>query len=329
MKKILIIGTGGTIASKKHDLGLKPAMEIDELIQMSILSKDKCYLEGKDIMNIDSTNMTPDKWVEMALCIKEHYDRFDGFVISHGTDTMAYTGAALTCIFENLNKPVVITGSQYPITEEHTDAIQNLNDSVQFAMEDLKGVFICFDGDLILGSRAMKVRTRSYDAFKSVNFPIVAEIKHRKILYDNNVLERFVKVLETKPLVVRKEYNDRLLITKFIPGMHPDIFDFIRRHYSAVIIESFGLGGIPSNEYNIVGKIKELIDAGIVVVLTTQVLEEGVEYGIYEVGSQLPKEKIVIAGACNIETLVSKTMFSTARFKTIEEIKEYIEKPIY
>lgn len=327
MKRILIIGTGGTIASKKHSLGLRPELGIDELIRLSSIPQDKCHLEGITIMNIDSTNMTPDRWFDIANCIKQHYEHFDGFVITHGTDTMAYTAAALTYIFQNLNKPVIITGSQYPITEEYTDAIQNLTDAVYFAMEDIKGVFICFDGDLIVGTRAIKVKTKSYDAFESVNFPIAARIKHQKVQYDNRVLDQFLQKNPTEPLEIRTLYNDRILVIKMIPGMHADIFDFIREHYDGVIIESFGLGGIPNNEYNINGKINELIEAGIVVVLTTQCLEEGVEYGIYEVGSQLPRDKVIIAGDFNTETLVAKTMIAMGSFKTIEDIKNYIETP--
>ncbi len=327
MKRILIIGTGGTIASKKHSLGLRPELGIDELLQLLGMPQDKCYLEGISLMSIDSTNMTPDRWVSMAQYIHQHYPLFDGFVITHGTDTMAYTAAALTYILHNLNKPVIITGSQYPITETHTDAIQNLTDAVYFAMENIRGVFICFDGQLIAGNRAIKVKTKSYNAFESVNFPVVARIKHQKVQYDSHVLDQFLQANSSAPLALRTTYNDRILVIKMIPGMHADIFDYIRSHYDGVIIESFGLGGIPNNEYNITGKINELIEAGIVVVLTTQCLEEGVEYGVYEVGSQLPKDKVIIAGDYNTETLVAKTMIAMGNFQTIEEIKAYIETP--
>ena len=327
MKKILIIGTGGTIASIKHTMGLRPEMDISELIRLAAIPQDRCYLEGVTAMKIDSTNMTPDRWVSIAQCIQQNYEHFDGFVITHGTDTMAYTSAALTYIFRNLNKPVIITGSQFPIAEAYTDAIQNLTDAVFFAMEKISGVFICFDGNLITGTRATKVKTKSYDAFESVNFPIVARIKHQKVLYDNRVLDQFLQKEQTEALDIRTVYNDRILVIKLTPGMHADIFDFIKEHYDGLIIESFGLGGIPDNERNIIGKINELIEAGIVVVLTTQCLEEGVEYGIYEVGSQLPKDKVILAGDFNTETLVAKTMIGMGSFQTIGEIKTYIETP--
>lgn len=327
MKKILVIGTGGTIASKMNPRGLRPELDINELIRLSAIPKNICSLEGITIMNIDSTNMTPDKWIIMAKCIQENYLKFDGFVITHGTDTMAYTGSALTYIFQNLNKPVIITGSQYPITEAHTDGIQNLTDAIYFAMEQISGVFICFDGNLITGTRATKIKTKSYDAFESVNFPVVARIKHHKFQYDNRIKDQFLRTTETKTLKIRSKYNDRIIVLKVIPGMHTDIFDFIKEHYDGVIVESFGLGGIPANEYNIAVKLNELIDAGLVVVLTTQCLEEGVEYGVYEVGSQLPQDRIIIAGDFTTETLVAKTMIGMGSYKTIEELKKYIETP--
>lgn len=327
MKRILIIGTGGTIASKKHDLGLRPELTIEELINLINIPKDICTLEGMTVMNIDSTNMTPDKWFVIASHIKENYELFDGFVITHGTDTMAYTAAALTYIFLNLNKPVIITGSQYPITEAYTDGIQNLTEAVYFAMENISGVFICFDGDLITGTRATKIKTKSYDAFESVNFPIVAHIKHHKVIYETHIKDQFLQKEKINPLEIRTKYNDRILVLKMIPGMHTDIFDFIKEHYEGVIIESFGLGGIPDNEHSIAIKINELIEAGIVVVLTTQCLEEGVEYGVYEVGSLLPRDKTIIAGDFNTETLVAKTMIAMGNFNTIEDIKKYIETP--
>jgi L-asparaginase len=112
-----------------------------------------------------------------------------------------------------------------------------------------------------------------------------------------------------------------------IPGMHTDIFDYVKTRYDGIIIESFGLGGIPENETGIAAKISELIDAGMVVVLTTQCLEEGVEFGVYEVGNRIPRDQVILAGDFNIETLVAKTMIAMGSFKTIPEIKTYIETP--
>lgn len=206
MKKILVIGTGGTIASRKHTMGFRPEMNIDELLGLVSVPQDRVRLEGITAMNIDSTNMTPDRWVSIASCVQAHYSCFDGFIITHGTDTMAYTGAALTYLFRNLNKPVIITGSQYAITEAYTDAVQNLTDAVYFAMENLSGVFICFDGELIAGTRATKVRTKSYDAFESVSFPVVAHSSTRRYLmtpasWISLPLKRETEILRSVPSI--------------------------------------------------------------------------------------------------------------------------------
>lgn len=327
MKKILIVATGGTIASLKHDGGLKPELDVTDLIRFSGIRSEECILEGIMVMNIDSTNMTPGRWFEIADAIYKRYDDYDGFVVTHGTDTMAYTSAALKYIFKHLNKPIIVTGSQYPITEEYTDAIQNFSDAIRFAMEELAGVFIVFDGNLIAGTRAIKVKTKSYDAFESVNFPNVATIKHHKIAYNQYVIEQFKKKKSRGVCRIRTKYNDRILVLKLIPGMYPDIFDYIRENYKGVIIESFGIGGIPSDDRNLSHKIVELVEAGIAVVLTTQCMEEGVEFGIYEVGNQLPNDKVIFAGDFNTEALVAKTMIGMGSYDTIKDLKAYIETP--
>lgn len=327
MKRILIVATGGTIASLKNEGGLKPELDVDDLIRLSGIRSDECIVEGVLVMNIDSTNMTPGRWFEIAEAIYKRYDDYDGFVVTHGTDTMAYTSAALKYIFKHLNKPIIVTGSQYPITEEYTDAIQNFTDAVRFAMEELAGVFIVFDGNLIAGTRAIKVKTRSYDAFESVNFPNVATIKHHKISYNPLVSDQFRRRKDRAACRMRTKYNDRILVLKLIPGMYPDIFDYIRENYKGVIIESFGIGGIPNDDRNLSRKIVELVEAGIAVVLTTQCLEEGVEFGIYEVGNQIPTDKVIYAGDFNTEALVAKTMIGMGSYDTIEALKAYIETP--
>lgn len=327
MKKILIVATGGTIASLKHDVGLKPELDVADLIRFSGIKSDECILDGIMVMNIDSTNMTPCRWFEIARAIYEKYDEYDGFVVTHGTDTMAYTSAALRYILKNLNKPIIVTGSQYPITEEYTDAIQNFSDAIKFAMEDIAGVFIVFDGNLIAGTRAVKVKTRSYDAFESVNFPNVATIKHHKVNYNLYVANQFTKSENPGQLEMFTKYNDRLLVLRLIPGMYPEIFDYVRSNYSGVIIESFGIGGIPSEDRNLSNKIAELVDAGIAVVLTTQCMEEGVEFGIYEVGSMIPTDKVIFAGDFNTDALVAKTMIGMGNFESIADLKAYIETP--
>ena len=166
MKNILLIATGGTIASKRSDSGLKPVISSQELLSYVPSSREFCQTETIQLFNIDSTNIQPKHWLAIAAAIEERYDRYDGFVICHGTDTMAYTAAALSYLVRNSRKPIVITGSQKPIDMEITDAKSNLLDSLRFASCDRShGVNIVFDGKVIAGTRGKKERTKSYDAF--------------------------------------------------------------------------------------------------------------------------------------------------------------------
>lgn len=328
MKKILIIATGGTIASKDTGEGLAPQLNVDDLLDYLPNLKDKCEITGKMIMNIDSSNMTPHDWKVISSSIYENYKEFDGFVVTHGTDTMAYTSSALTYMLEDLNKPVIVTGSQYSIAEDFTDAMQNLNDAILFAREDIKGVFIAFDGKLIVGTRAMKVKTRSYDAFESVNYPYVAEIKHSKIAYNNYIKQHFLTTSSTSLPTLKDEISNEIQVVKLFPGMDTSIFDYFATRYKGIIIESFGIGGIPFGTYDVSTKLRELADQGIAIAVTTQCLEEGIEFGVYEVGKKIPKEKLIYANDMNFEALVAKMMCGLGRHNNLVDLKTFIETKI-
>ena len=174
MKQILVIGTGGTIACKRSSDGLKPVMSSDELLSFVPDTKRFCHADTLQVLNIDSTNMQPEHWLLIARSIKEHYNQYDGFVVCHGTDTMAYTAAALSYLIQDSPKPIVITGAQKPIDMENTDARMNLADSLLFAScPRAHGVNLVFDGKVIAGTRGKKERTKSYNAFPSSFFLIL------------------------------------------------------------------------------------------------------------------------------------------------------------
>mgnify|MGYP005845957953 CR=1 FL=1 len=172
MKHLLLLGTGGTIACKRGENGLTPLLTGDELLSYVPDAKKFCEVETVQVLNIDSTNMHPKHWLKLAQVLEENYDDYDGFVICHGTDTMAYTAAALSYLIQNSRKPVVITGAQKPIDLEITDAKTNLCDSLRFASCDkAHGVNIVFDGKVIAGTRGKKMRTKSYNAFSRSRRP--------------------------------------------------------------------------------------------------------------------------------------------------------------
>ena len=178
MKNILMIGTGGTIASKQTEYGLAPGLSAEDILNYIPAVSKICEVDSLQVCNLDSTNVTPEHWKLLVKTVQENYDRYDGFVICHGTDTLAYTAAALSYMIQNSRKPIVITGAQKPIEMDVTDAKTNLLDSFIYASDnDSQDVNIVFDGKVIVGTRARKERAKSYNAFCSINFPYQAVIQ--------------------------------------------------------------------------------------------------------------------------------------------------------
>ncbi len=323
MKKILLLATGGTIASVPGEQGLSPGMSAEEIASYLPEQNQRYKVESKILMNIDSTNMQPESWVKIAEAVYQHYDAYDGFVITHGTDTMAYTSAALSYMLQNLAKPVVITGSQIPIHYKRTDARKNIGDAVRFACEDIGGVYIVFDGRVILGTRVVKLRTKSYDAFESINYPYIARVDQSEVLYYKSI-----PPAKEKKMKFDASLCPDVFLLKLHPGTNPQLFDCLKPLYKGIIIESFGTGGIPFQERNLVTKIHELIESGIAVVITTQVLEEGEDLGLYEVGRKVAENRIIRTRDMNTEAIVPKLMWALGKSDQPEKVKEMMETPI-
>lgn len=318
MKKILMIATGGTIASKITEHGLAPAISSDELLTYVPEIKKYCYVDTIQLLNIDSTNIQPEHWVMMTETIEENYDKYDGFIVSHGTDTMAYTAAALSYLIQNPCKPIVLTGSQKPINVDITDAKKNLLDSFRFVTEEgISGVYVVFDGKAIIGTRARKVKSKSYSAFESINFPVAAIIDDRRITkyISNYNLEKKVKFY--------KEIYTNIFLLKLAPGMEPDVLDFIGNKYEGIVIESYGAGGLPFlDKRNFLNKLEEFIKKGKIIVVATQVMFEGSDMGLYEVGVKaLQKYNVLQAYDMTIEAVITKLMWIMAQTKDFEEVK--------
>ncbi|QSX04739.1 asparaginase [Sedimentibacter sp. zth1] len=319
MKKILLIATGGTIASKNCGGGLAPAITSEELISYIPEIKEICKVDTIQVLNIDSTNLQPEYWLIIVNAIKENYAKYDGFVISHGTDTMAYTSSALSYLIQDLDKPIIITGSQKPITAEGTDAKKNLVDSFRFVVEsDCRGIYVVFDGKAIIGTRARKTRSKSYSAFESINYPYAAYI-------NNNEIVRFTKNEEIDKEV--KFFNDiypSIFLLKLVPGMDPDVLDYIGEKYEGVVIESYGVGGIPFNDRrNFLDKLGTLTSKGKIVVIATQVALEGSDMSVYEVGMKaLNNYKVLQAYDMTIEAAVTKLMWILSETKEYDKVKE-------
>lgn len=323
MKKILMITTGGTIASIQTKDGLKPGLDGKQLLEFIPQLNNMCDIDVKSVFSIDSTNVYYKHWLILAEVIKEEYDNYDGFVICHGTDTLSYTASALSYLIQNSKKPIVLTGAQRPINLDISDAKTNLLDSFTYACEDnSKGVVLIFSGNVILGTRARKIRTKSFDAFKSIDFPRIAIVK------DGVVIPYITNLNENTKFYNNLDPNVGLL--KLIPGIDYKVLEFMLELYDALVIESFGVGGLPTYEDK---SFNELIDKytklGKIVVMTTQVPNEGSDIAIYQVGHILKQNPNVLeAYDMTTEAVVTKLMWVLSLTKNIDEIKELFYKTI-
>lgn len=319
MKKLLLLATGGTIAAQQMGDGLAPRLTSEEVLSYIPECARSAQIDTEQILNIDSTNIQPEDWVYITGVIQNAYETYDGFVITHGTDTMAYTAAALSYLIRNPQKPIILTGAQRPISADITDARKNLCDSLRFACEEhAKGVHIVFDGKAIVGTRARKVRSKSYSAFESINYPVAAFIDERRIIHyiaetDSELATRFGTRL-----------NPRVFLLKLFPGMEPGILDYVGDQYDAVIIESYGVGGIPFNgKRNFLEKLESLTRKGRIVVIATQVMLEGSDAEIYEVGCRAIRHYNVLqAYDMTVEAAVAKLMWILADTRDFNRVKE-------
>lgn len=306
MKKILMMTTGGTIASRPTEHGLAPGMQGEELLAGLEDLKKSCEIKVLEVCSIDSTNMTWKHWLRLAGLLKENYGRYDGFVICHGTDTMAYTAAALSYLAQNLGKPVVLTGSQQPAGRRITDAGRNLRDAITVAMEDAsRGVQIVFNGQIIAGTRAKKVKSFSFDAFKSINFPLLG------LVQNGRVIRYLCEAPAENGPVFYTDLNPRVFLLKLTPGMDPCILEPVFRMFDCVIVESFGVGGIPDSIAEEFFRILSCYQPGEkILIMTTQVTYEGSNVDIYEVGRRVKeKYRFLEAYDMTLEAVFAKIMW--------------------
>ena len=327
MKRILLLATGGTIASKESGEGLSPAITSEEILGYVPSLGELCQIDAIQLMNLDSTNVGPGHWLEMAGAIRRYYREYDGFVLTHGTDTMAYTAAALSYLIQDSPKPIVITGSQKSICLDDTDARRNLYNSVLYAVDrDSHDVSLVFDGRVILGTRARKERSKSYNAFSSVDYPEAAVIRDRKLI---RYLAPRAYPYGAEPVFYDK-LEDRVLLLTLIPGMGAEALRLLRDSYQAVILQSFGVGGLPGGGNGPLAQaIEEWLGEGKTIVMMTQVPYEGSDMSVYQVGQQV-KEKFQLIEAYNmtLEAAAAKLMWVLGQTGDPREIQELFYQPV-
>ena len=324
MKHILLITTGGTIACAQSEDGLSPAMAADELLCHVPEVRRICRVSAVQLYHLDSTNMKPEYWLRIASYIREVYGNYDGFVITHGTDTMAYASAMLYYLIQNSKKPIVLTGAQIPIANRDTDARENLADAFSYAADDgACGVHIVFDGKIIAGTRARKTRTKSFNAFSSIDYPEIGFVR-------DGIVRYYIRETYNEPVRFYDSIDSAVVVIKLIPGMRADIFDYVAEHCRAVIIESFGVGGLPYYENDeFVEKLEMMISRGIRIVITTQVPHEGSDMSVYQVGLRI-KQKYEIPEAYDMttEAVVAKVMWALPQTKSAAEFKDLFLTPV-
>ena len=319
MKKILLIGTGGTIASCKTPDGLQPGLQIQALLDHVPEVKAFCTVDAQEPFSIDSTNLQPTHWLKLVACIRAQYEAYDGFVICHGTDTMAYTAAALSYLIRDPDKPVVLTGAQKPIEHPETDARVNLLDSFRWACMGYGGVCIVFGGHVLAGTRARKVRTRSARAFASLDFPELAVTRGERII-------PFFPKSQTCGPAFYETLDPHVAVLKLTPGLPPESFAAFGERCDGLVIESYGMGGIPAVYEE---ALERLCAAGKTVVVGTQVPQEGSDLSVYQVGrSVLRKYNLLETADMTVEAAVTKLMWVLGQTRDPAEIRRLFQTEI-
>ena len=321
-KRILLLTTGGTIASHMTSHGLVPTLTAEDILNVLPDMEKLCSLEAKNLFRIDSTNMTCEHWKQIAREIEIHYWEYDGFIVCHGTDTMAYTAAALSYMIQNSPKPIVLTGSQRPLEMEISDARMNLRDSILYVLDDASsGVSLVFGGKIIAGTRAKKTKSMSYNAFSSINYPVLGVVREGRLI-------PYLQPEGTLKPIFYSALDQKVALLKLIPGASAELLRLLLRENDAVIIESFGVGGLPTDG-GYLEAVRRAAEEGKIVVMTTQVQNEGSDLGVYQVGHVLKDVPGVLeAYDMTTEAVLAKLMWALACTRQPEEIRRLFYTPI-
>lgn len=328
-KKILIIYTGGTIGMSKTDNGYAPEMNkfLDMVNNIEELHAEKMPDWTIEAISpiLDSSNISLNEWNKIGKKVYANYDKYDGFVILHGTDTMSYSASALSFMLENNNKPIIFTGSQIPLCELRNDARDNLITSIMIAAsDDINEVCLYFGGKLLRGNRSIKYSSDGLIAFKSPNYPLLGQAGINIEIDKNNLLAKSDKQIN---LVTLKD--NPIGVIKIFPGIQFDLFkNIMTKDLKAVVIETFGSGNIPDNNGTLLPIIKQAFDNGILVVICSQCVHGKVSLGTYETSSKLKQAGAISGYDITTEAAVAKLYYLLSKGLINEDIKVLMETNI-
>lgn len=328
-KKILIIYTGGTIGMIKTEQGYYPVSGVfnKALEQIPELYSD--MMPSWDLVEfstlLDSSNITVNEWNNIGKTIYDNYDSYDGFVVLHGTDTMAYTASALSFMLQNLDKPVVLTGSQIPLVELRSDGRDNIITSMYIAADGVVNeVCLYFGGQLLRGNRTMKYSADGLIAFTSPNYPPLAEAGIA-IKYNENALLK----KNSEAFTFKEMENVPIGVIKVFPGIQFQLFESIMTEkLKGIVIETFGAGNIPSYSGALLPIIKKAFNCGTVVTVCSQCPQGSVILGAYETSSNLKMSGAVSAFDMTTEASVAKLYYLFSCNYSKEQIKEMMEQDL-
>jgi L-asparaginase len=323
--KICLLFAGGTIGMVRNNKtgALHPAENSIDIIRDFPEIQKLVSLDFKVVVNIDSSNMNPGHWTEIAKTIYRYYDKYDGFVVAQGTDTMAYTASALSFALQNLSKPIVFTGSLIPLNEIGSDGRNNLIYACLTATLDIAEVCMVFANKILRGNRAKKYHESFVAVFHSPNYPVLGELGRPITLHE------WRKKRRKRLLKFRPDFEPKISLLKLFPGFDPFIIDKgLERGTKGIIIEGFGPGNIPFLENSIVEKIEQAVKRGVPVVIANQ-MEKGItNLKAYEAGLCAEKAGAISARDMTTEATVTKLMWALKRTKNVSEIKKIMEKDL-
>ncbi len=321
MKKVLLITTGGTIASKPSDNGLVPQTDGDALVEF-LGEMSKGYdITICNLLTLDSSNIQPEEWQIIARKVYESKNDYGAIVITHGTDTMAYTASVLSYMLKGISIPVVITGSQLPIHHPLTDAVINLRSAFEMANRNIGGVFVAFDRKVMLGCRVVKVRASGFNAFESINHDEIGIIDSDGLKINHSLL------LESdSECSLNDELCNKVFLLKLTPGTNPDILPAIANlGCSGIVIEAYGSGGINFIRRDLVSMVENLVHKDIPVVVCTQCLYDRANLSNYEVGVRALRTGVISANDMTTEATVTKLMWGIGQYNKTDKTQTRID----